>query len=174
MRINKEKVKQVDVQVRDTGLIELINVQTGEVETAIVTSRRYILTYKEHRITIGTSSSYDDLASKRTVVGTDIQLNLKEIKVYDLAVLFTAYTEKMNEVKNDFDSINYISLQRQSQERWEIYRAVLKEEKKYERQLLNAELKRLAKENVDKRKPPIVSIIPTSSMLIAIETSEEK
>lgn len=167
MRIAQTVLKKVVVKENPMGAIELINVQTGEVDERIPTSKQYIIQYDGHQVTLQFNASYDN----KTLARTNVDINFKKLNIYSLAALFTVYKQVLDEHEHDYDAIDLSNLHRQQDERNAIHEQVIKEEKKYEKQLLMAELKRLAKENVDKRKPPVTAALPKT--VLAIETSEE-
>jgi len=178
MRISKEVLKKVVVEETNNGSIELINVQTGDVEETIETGKRVTIKYDGHCITLylqaGGKFDYDgNYIPQSTQVITQISINFDKLNVYSLAALFTVYKDVIEKGKHAFDHLNLKNIQRQQYERDEIHQQILKEEKKYEKKLLMDELKRLAKENVDKRKPPVTAALPKLSAPTFETLSEE-
>lgn len=170
MRISKEVLKKVQVTHRDEQKLDLINVQTGIVEESIVTRRVITLSYKGHKITLTlTAKDYGDC---KTYVNTNVFINFESLSVYQLAALLTVYKTVYEENKECFDHLDMPNFYRQQKEREAIRQEIIKQEQRYERKLMMDEIKRLAKENVDSRRPPITATLPKTKV-IAIETTEE-
>lgn len=156
MRISKEVLKKISVEEEVSGLIRLINVQTGDVEEDVVTGKMYIIRYKEHSIRLTINATYDVVP----IISTRLNMNFDDITINELAAMFTIYKNIISEHQNDYKETNLTELYRQQHERHLVREEIIKEEKKYEKKLMMDEIKRLAKENVASRRPPITATLP--------------
>jgi ubiquitin C-terminal hydrolase len=107
-----------------------------------------------------------------TQLSTQINLDFsKELNLSELAALFSVLKEQMTLHAHDFDHVDEPNLYSQQAHRLQVYAEVQKQEERYMKKLMLDEVKRIAKENVDSRKPPVTSVIPTKKPL-AITTTE--
>jgi len=162
MRISKEILKKMVVEERVSDTIDLIDVQTGDVEEEIIVGRTYIIKYKEHTINLTIRAAYTD----GPAVSTRLDIKFDLISINALAAMFTVYKNILSEHQDDYKEINLHDLYRHRREREAIHEEIVKQEKKYEKKLMMDEIKRLAKENVDSRRPPITASLPKPKMVV--------
>jgi hypothetical protein len=163
MKLNKTLLNQIKIEEVPSNQIKLINPQTGTVESLVTISKSVRVTLKDHLINIFVQCGYSD--TTKTYITVDTRLDMrKEINVNELAALFHAVKEQVEIHKHDFDNMDDMQVREEADKRLVIRNAVLREEQAYEKKLVNAEIKRIAKENVDNRIPPITSFIPNSNV----------
>lgn len=171
MRISLKQLAKVKVEVEENGYVDLINVQTGEVEEHHPTGSRVTITLNNHRVDMYVSANSN--GKSKTKISSGVYLDFsKELNVPDLAALFTVHKEQMALHAHAFDHIDELNLYEQRNHRDRVRTEILKQEEKYMKKLMLDEVKRLAKENVDARKPPVTSVIPKSTVL-TIGTGKE-
>lgn len=161
MRISKEVLKKISVEEQISGSVRLINVQTGDVEEEIVVGKTYIIRYKEHTIHLKINATYESVYA----LATRLDINFNSISISALAAMFTVYKNVVHDHENDYKDIDLASLYRQRNERELVHEEIIKQEKKYEKKLMMDEIKRLAKENVESRRPPITAALPKPKMI---------
>lgn len=162
MRISKEILKRISVEERVTDTVDLINVQTGDVEEEVTVGKTYVIKYKEHTINLTIRASYSDTPA----VSTRLDIKFDLISINALAAMFTVYKNILSEHQDDYKEINLHDLYRHRNEREAVREEIVKQEKKYEKKLMMDEVKRLAKENVDSRRPPITAALPKPKMVV--------
>lgn len=163
----KTIIDGVTVETVANTCVELINVQTGAVEQLVQTGHRITLTYNKHSIITTFSANYYDNGS--TSIQTNVYLSLaNDIVVDDIIKIITVYKDIVALNKDSYNNISCNDLNAQARQRTRIHEQVIKEEEKYKRKILNEEIKRLARENVDAYRPPLTSMLP-----IAIEAPNE-
>ena len=162
MRISKEVLKKISVEEQVTSLISLLNVQTGDVEEEIVTGKTYTIGYKGHRIHLTMSAAYEYVPA----IKTRLDIKFDDISISALAAMFTVYKNIISEHQDDYKDLDLASLYRQRNEREAVREEIMKQEKKYEKKLMMDEIKRLAKENVESRRPPITAALPKPKMIM--------
>jgi len=157
--MKKEFKKLIKVTKKDLQSIELINVKTGAIEDKIVTAKQIILQLNKHYVCI----NLNRYNPNKTSINTSIDLDYsKELNILELTVLFTAVKEQLALHSKDFDHLDVANLYEQREHRQTVYNTIKKEEERYTKKLLLDEIKRIAKENVDAKRPPVTSVIRTS------------
>lgn len=168
MKVNQKLLNKVIITERVTNTLALINISTGAVEQEIETSRRVTIELDRHVISLYVRISDNSGKYKTDIYSDNSSLRITEITVPKMAALLYVFKEQQLKYEKIYDTLDYASLLDQSYLRREMHAQILKEEEKYTKKLLNEEVKRIAKENVDKKRPPVTSIIPTKTTL-AIE-----
>lgn len=150
-------INGIKIETYAKNYIRLIDVKTGDIEQEIQTNHNVAIEYMEHRIVmrIYASNTYPN----KTGISTNVQLALhKEFDIDEIIALFLEYNNQMELNKDFYNHIDMNNLSRQHNERYQVRDLILKEEEKYKRKLLQAEIKRIAKENVDELRPPVTAI----------------
>ena len=158
MKISAKRLEKITISERVTRCYELINIQTGLIDEKITAAKIVSIHLGDHRIDLAVQAQWGE---PRTQMYSNVYLDYsKELIVADLAALFSVLKEQMTKNAHTFDNLDLDSINRQQNERNAMYQQVLKEEKKYANKLVLNEIKRIAKENIDKRKPPVTTYIP--------------
>lgn len=159
MKISAKRLEKITITERVTRSYDLINIQTGAVDESITTGKVVSIHLGEHRIDLSVQAQWG--GESKTYMYSNVYLDYsKELNVADLAALFTVLKEQMTKNAHIFDHLDLDAINRQQNERAAMRQEIVKEEKKYEKKLMMNEIKRLAKENVDKRKPPVTACLP--------------
>jgi len=168
MRIAEKRLKKVEIKehIPEYYNINLVNVQTGEIERSIPTTKTVKLVLGEHEINILLRATAEEVS--KTILTTTLCIRAdKEIDVLDLAAFFTVYKQQCVVHAHDFDGLKHVELREEAKRRELIRAEVVKQEEKYAKKLVQDEIKRIAKENIDAKRPPITSMLPkTKTKLI--------
>lgn len=168
MKVNQKLLNKVTITEKVTATLALIDISTGAVEQEIETGRRITIQLNNHIISLYVKLIFISGKYKTDIYSENSSLRITEITVPQMAALLHVFKEQQLKYEKIYDNIDYENLLKQADLRREMHAQILKEEEKYTKKLLNEEVKRIAKENVDKRRPPVTSVIPTSTTL-AIE-----
>lgn len=159
MKISAKRLEKIRITERVTRCFDLINIQTGDVDESITVAKVVSIHLGGHRIDLSVQAQWG--GESRTHMYSNVYLDYsKELIVADLAALFSVLKEQMTKNAHIFDHLDLDALNRQQNERAAMRQEIVKEEKKYEKKLMMDEIKRLARENVDNRKPPVTACLP--------------
>jgi hypothetical protein len=161
MRLSKKLLESVKVTSERYSALHLIDIKTGAIETEVETGKRIIFAIDGYRIYLEAVATHTGKTEVRTY--TDFR-TLKDFNVMKIAALFTRFEQEKSEYSTIFDGVNTRELREEQDRRALLHRKVLKEEEKYMSKLLNDEIKRIAKENVDAKRPPVTDLIPKGTV----------
>ena len=175
MKVDPKVLRQIGVKEDETRHIELINIQTGEVDERYCISKEYAVFLTRDFVNNRAAVYVRFLPNKRynsdkieTHIQESVRLDFDKLTIEEIAAIFTVVKQVKEEHAHDFDDFDIDNLYAQQTQRNKMREKVLKEEEKYTNKLLLEEVKRLAKENVDARRPPVTHVIPTKKKTKAL------
>lgn len=166
MKVNQKLLKKVSISERNFRTVDLINIATGEIEKTITVSKQVTVSINDSSVSLMISA--DGTQVRKTSIYTEHRIRINTITAPEFAVLLASYKEQLEKHTHDYDALDLPSLYAEQALRTEMRAQVVKEEEKYTRKLLNDEVKMIAKRNVDAKRPPVTSVIPTK-ITLAIE-----